>query len=110
MKVSQKISHNHSPAVLGMAMIAGFGLILLVTALALGVIGGAAADGNLIGLLFIVGLGMFFAGIAGWFGLTQPHRHFDDINVPAEDDHHGHDEDHDEHAIIPAEEGHSAHH
>ncbi|MEZ4666809.1 MAG: hypothetical protein R3E39_02615 [Anaerolineae bacterium] len=103
MRVSNKISWNHSPAVLGMSMIAGLGVILVVTALAVGVIQGTSADGNAIGLLFAVGVGLFVFGAGGWYALTQPQRHFDDINVPL-DDGHGHAAHSDEHAIVPAEE------
>lgn len=99
MKVSEKISPNHSPAVLGMSLIAGLGVILMVLALAIGVVQGSAADSNTIGLLFVGGIAFFLVGAAGWYGLSQPTHHFDDINVPMDDGHHGHDE----HAIVPAE-------
>ncbi len=102
MKVSEKISWNHSPAVLGMSMIAGLGVVLIVIALGIGVVQGAQADGNQIGLIVITGLGLFILGAGGWFGLTQPQKHFDDINVPLDDGHHGHDT----HAIIPADDNH----
>jgi len=113
-KVSEKISWNHSPAVLGMSMIAGLGVILIVLALGIGVIQGSAADSNTVGITFISGIGLFILGAVGWFGLTQPQKHFDDINQPLDDGSHGHaahTEVHDEHAIIPAAESHpTAHH
>lgn len=98
MKVTEKISRDANPAVLVTAMIAGLGVILAVVALALGVVQG---DPNTTGLLLAAGLALFVLGLAGWIGLVQPHKHFDDINVPAPDDHH-HDEHHAEHAIEPA--------
>ncbi len=104
MKVSQKISHNHNPLVLVMSMVAGLGVILIMTALAVGVIQGSAADSTAIGLLFVGGLALFLVGAAFWYGLTQPQRHFDDISVPLDDGHHGHSEPHDEQAIVPAGE------
>ncbi|MBI1278015.1 MAG: hypothetical protein GC179_07800 [Anaerolineaceae bacterium] len=111
MKVSEKISWNHSPAVLGMSMIAGLGVILIVIALAVGVVQGAAADSNSIGIAFISGIALFVLGAVGWFGLTQPQKHFDDINQPLDDGSHGHAETHDEHAIVPAPESHpTVHH
>lgn len=111
MKVSEKISWNHSPAVFGMSLIAGFGIVLILTALSIGVIQGSAADSNGIGIAFLTGLALFVLGAIGWFGLTQPQRHFDDINKPLEDDHHGHSTSRDNHAIVPADEAHPvAHH
>ena len=106
MKVSEKISWNHSPTVLGMSMIAGLGLILVITALAIGVIQGTAADSNTVAVTFVSGIGLFLIGAVGWFGLTQPQRHFDDINQPLDDGSHGHSEPHDDHAIVPAAESH----
>lgn len=106
MKVSEKISWNHSPAVLGMSMIAGLGVILIVIALGIGVIQGSAADSSGIALAFITGIGLFVIGAVGWFGLTQPQRHFDDINQPLDDGHHGHSEPHEVHAIVPTSESH----
>ncbi len=100
MKVSEKISQNHSPAVLGMAMIAGLGVILMVLALAIGVVQGNTADSGAIGLLFVGGIAYFLVGAGGWYGLARPTQHFDDINVPMDDGHHGHNE----HAIVPAEQ------
>lgn len=100
MKVSEKISRNSSLAVLGMSLIAGLGVILMALALATGVIQGNAADSSAIGLLFVSGIALFLIGAGGWFALAQPSRHFDDINVPMDEGHHGHDE----HAIVPAEQ------
>jgi hypothetical protein len=99
-KVSEKISQNHSPAVLGLAMIAGLGVILIVLALAIGVVQGNAADSTTIGLLFVSGIALFLLGAGGWYGVTQPQKHFDDINVPMDEFPHGHNE----HAIVPAEQ------
>jgi ABC-type nickel/cobalt efflux system permease component RcnA len=79
---------------IGMALVAGLGVILMITALSVGVIGGSTADTNLMGLLFAAGIALFILGLAAWIGLAQPQKHFDDINRPAADEHHGH---HDEH-------------
>jgi hypothetical protein len=91
-KVSEKISANHSPIVLGVAMVAGLGVILMIIALGVGVILGAAANSNTVGLLFAAGLVLFILGAVAWFAVVQPQKHFDDINKPAADDHHGHTE------------------
>ncbi|MCU0498654.1 MAG: hypothetical protein MUF87_14985 [Anaerolineae bacterium] len=76
---------------LSMSLIAGGGVVLMITALAIGVINGQS---SLIGILFIGGLLAFIAGTAAWFGLVQPHKNFDDINRPL---YHG--EHHDDHAV-----------
>lgn len=88
-------SNNHSAVILGLSFCAGIGLTLMILALAIGVIEAEAADNQLMLLLFVGGLVAFIAGVVGWFGVVQPHRHFDDINIPAPDEHH-----HDEHAIV----------
>lgn len=80
---------------LGLSLLTGLGLTLMLTALAAGVILGDSADGDTIGLLFIGGISLFIVGAIAWGGVVQPWAHFDDINVPKEDDHHGHD-DHEE--------------
>ncbi|HEX2905864.1 MAG TPA: hypothetical protein VHO69_03335 [Phototrophicaceae bacterium] len=85
MKVTQKISRDANPAVLGLALVAGLGVILAIIALADGVIQG---NSDFTGLLLVAGLLLFILGVGGWFGLVQPYRHFDDINVPAPDEHH----------------------
>lgn len=80
---------------LSLAMVAGGGVVLMMVALAIGVINGESA-GNAVGLLFGIGLLALIVGAAAWVGVVQPHKHFDDINVPAADDH-GHGHEHDEH-------------
>lgn len=78
---------------LGLAMLAGTGLILMISAGGLGVIEGAEADMDIIGLLFTGGLALFISGIVAWAGVVRPWENFDDINVPHYTGHH-HDEDH----------------
>lgn len=82
----------------GLAMIAGTGLTIMIVALALGVIQAAESTNN-IGGIFTLGLILFIAGVLGWVAVTQPYKHFDDIN---EAHYHGHDH-HEEHAIVMAE-------
>ncbi len=74
------------PALL--AFTAGLGLTLMAVALALGAIQGSTADSGAIGLTFAVGLVLFVLGFAGWIGIVQPHKHFDDINIPQDTGHH----------------------
>lgn len=94
---------------LGFSFLAGLGILLMIIALAVGVITGssttetATSSSSTITLLFIAGLLALIAGAAAWIGVTQPFRNFDNINVPADDDAHGHahdtmTEDPDEHA------------
>jgi H+/gluconate symporter-like permease len=103
-KVSQRISTNHSPIVLGVSMVAGLGVTLMIIALGVGVIQGAEASSSTIGLLFAAGLVLFILGAVAWFAVVQPQKHFDDINKPAEDEHHGHG--HTETAIVEHGEHH----
>jgi hypothetical protein len=89
LKVTEKISRNGSMTVLGLAMLAGLGVVLMMTALAIGVIQGSAADSSAVGLFFAGGLVLFILGAAGWFAVVQPQKHFDDINIPMDTGHHG---------------------
>jgi hypothetical protein len=68
------------PAIL--AFTAGLGLTVMAVSLALGAIQGSAANSGAIGLGFAAGLAAFILGFVGWIGIVQPHKHFDDINVP----------------------------
>lgn len=103
--------HGHPssrPLTFGLALTAGAGLILMILALAFGVVQGEAADGTIIGLTFAAGLALLIVGIGGWVAVVQPFEHFDDINVPQYTGHHdAHHElpsgEEEEHAIIPHE-------
>ena len=83
-----RTKHTNNPLTFGLALTAGLGIILMITALALGVIQGAAADANALGLLLVAGLIVFIVGLAGWVAVVQPYRNFDDINVPKDTGHH----------------------
>jgi hypothetical protein len=89
-KVSQKISTDHRPIVWLVSLVAGLGVTLMIVALGVGVIQSETSDNNSIGMLFAAGLILFVLGSAAWYGVVQPQKHFDDINLPAEDEHHGH--------------------
>jgi hypothetical protein len=93
-RVLEKINASGNPVILGLALIAGLGFILMMFALGIGVIQGSAADSNAIGLFFAVGLALFVIGAVGWFATARPDKHFDDINVPQYSGHH--DEPHDD--------------
>ncbi|MCB9453436.1 MAG: hypothetical protein H6672_18550 [Anaerolineaceae bacterium] len=96
MRTSEKISTNHHPMVLVVSLVAGLGFILMTLSLGVGVIQGSAADANTIGLVFAGGLLLLILGSVSWFAIVQPHKHFDDINVPQYTGHH-HEEHHDDH-------------
>jgi hypothetical protein len=89
------------PLAFGLSLTAGAGLILMMLALAFGVVQGDAANGSIIGLTFVGGLVLFLLGIGGWLAVVQPFKNFDDINQPQYTGHH--DEHHEETAIIPHE-------
>lgn len=93
-----RTKHTKNPLVLGFGLTAGLGIILMIVALAFGVSAGAEADNSLISLLFVGGVALFVLGLAAWFFVVQPHKHFDNIDVPAEAEHH-----HEPHEIVPAE-------
>lgn len=93
-------------ATFGLSLSAGFGLILIIVALAISVVIGETAA-YLVSGAIAVGLVLMVIGIGGWLIVVQPWRHFDDINQPL-DDGHGHAaEPHAEQAMVPA--GDSAH-
>lgn len=110
MKTTQKVSRTGNPVEWGLALAAGLGLILMMVALAWGVVGGANASTSPIGMLFATGLAILIIGAGGWLAVAQPYKHFDDINVPAD---HG-TAAHDDHAIVAHEStevtSHEAHH
>lgn len=93
------------PIPFGLALTSGTGLVLMMIALAVGVVQGDAANGSVIGLTFASGLALLILGLVGWLAVVQPFKHFDDINVPQYTGHHeeAHDAQHDEAAIIPHE-------
>ncbi|RMG88260.1 MAG: hypothetical protein D6712_03955 [Chloroflexi bacterium] len=76
--------------ILALAFTSGIGFVIMMLAFAAGVIG--AMDENSFGLWLLFGFILFVGGIGGWFGVVQPHKHFDDINVPMYHGHHEEDE------------------
>lgn len=97
-KVLSKLNATGNPTILGMAMVAGLGFILMMIALGAGVIQGDSADSSAIGLFFAAGLALFILGLIGWFATARPDKHFDDINVPQYTGHHEGDHHDDAHA------------
>lgn len=95
---------NRPSVIMGLAFCAGIGLVLMVIALGIGAVQGSEANLTTVNLTFAGGLVLLVAGSIGWFAIVQPQRHFDDINQPAEDEHHGHTAHADDHAIVAVDE------
>lgn len=76
---------------INLSMVGGLGITMMIVAATIGVIGGAELDAqstNLVGLAMVAGLLLLITAIAFWAGLVRPFEKFDDINVPAEPEHH----------------------
>ena len=99
--MSNYVRRTSNPLSLGLALIAGTGLTIMIIALALGVLQAAESTNN-IGGIFTLGLILLIAGVLGWVAVTQPYKHFDDINEPHYHGHDHHEEAHDDHAIVVA--------
>lgn len=96
--MSNEIQHPPVSGIsLGLSFIGGAGLILMIVVAGFGVVAGESADTAFATLLFGAGAAAMISAIVAWFAIVQPHKHFDDINVPLEAEPH-HD---DEHAIVP---------
>jgi hypothetical protein len=80
-----------NPLSFGLALTAGIGLIVMLTALAVGVVQGASADGRVIGFTFVTGLTLLALGFVGWLVIVRPFERFDDINVPKDMGHGEHE-------------------
>lgn len=101
--MSNEIKHPPVSGIsLGLAFIGGAGLTLMMVVAGFGVVAGESADTTLATLLFLAGAAALISAIVAWFAIVQPHKHFDDINIPLEEEHHHGDED--EHAIVPHDE------
>jgi hypothetical protein len=81
-----------SPLNVFLAVVGGIGLTLMSFALGIGVIGGANAAMGTFNFMFFGGLFLLIGASIGWFGAAQPHKHFDDINVPQYTGHDHHDD------------------
>ncbi len=76
---------------INLSMVGGLGITLVIVAATIGVIGGASLDAqstNLIGLAVVAGILLLIVAIGFWAGIVRPFENFDDINVPAEPEHH----------------------
>ncbi len=75
----------------GLAMVGGLGLTLMMLGAGIGVIYGTALDAEAthsLGLMIVAGLLLLVLAIGFWLGWARPFEGFDDINLPAEPEHH----------------------
>lgn len=72
-------------------MLGGVGMTLMMLGASIGVIYGSALDAaatHSLGLAIVIGLVLLVLAIGLWLGWVRPFERFDDINVPAEAEHH----------------------
>lgn len=75
----------------GLAMVGGVGMTMMMLGASIGVIYGAALDAEAtrsLGLMIVGGLLLLILAIGFWLGWLRPFERFDDINIPAEPEHH----------------------
>lgn len=75
----------------GLAMLGGVGMTVMILGASVGVIYGAALSADethSLGLAIVVGLLLLLLATGLWLGWVRPFERFDDINVPAEAEHH----------------------
>ena len=75
----------------GLAMVGGVGMTMMMLGASIGVIYGTALDAEAthsLGLMIVIGLLLLFLAIGFWLGWVRPFERFDDINIPAEPEHH----------------------
>lgn len=73
---------------IALAFLIGLGMLLMIAAGLVGATFGAAANAATYGILFVLGLLTFLAGIGLWIAIGKPWEQFDDINVPKDGGHH----------------------
>ncbi|MXV92944.1 MAG: hypothetical protein F4Z94_05810 [Chloroflexi bacterium] len=74
-----------------LAMVGGLGMTLMIASASIGVVFGADLDAEAthgLGLLLVAGLFLMVLAIGFWLGWVRPFQRFDDINIPAEAEHH----------------------
>jgi hypothetical protein len=96
-KYDFKITSN--PLMFGLALAGGTGITLIIVALGAGVLYPDAPN-TLLNLGLFSGIALLVLSIIAWAGVTQPFRHFDDIDQPLDD---GHGHGHASTAIVPAD-------
>jgi ABC-type nickel/cobalt efflux system permease component RcnA len=107
--VSRDINARFSLTV-AFAFVAGTGVVLMMLAGAIGVIQGASANNDLLGLMFMAGTAFLIVGGVAWTGIIRPWEDYPSVTegffeVTPAPQHAHHDDDADHHA----EAHHSAH-
>lgn len=88
---SDNVTRPSKLTLYGLAMVGGVGMTLMMLGASIGVIYGAALDGEAthsLGLMIVAGLLLLIVAIGFWLGWVRPFERFDDINIPAEPEHH----------------------
>ncbi len=85
MSARGKLTHEE----IALAFLIGGGFTLMMIAGGMGVAVGEEANAATFGMLFLLGLVAFIAGVAIWMVVVRPWTQFDDINVPKDAGHHG---------------------
>jgi hypothetical protein len=75
----QRDINAQNPLTLTFAFVAGLGLTLMIAAAAIGVIQGAEADSDLLGLLFLGGTAGLIIGGVAWAGIVRPWEAFPSV-------------------------------
>ena len=57
-------------------------LLMIVSGLVGAMLSAASTSGSMYGILFLLGLLTFLAGLGLWIAIGKPWEQFDDINVP----------------------------
>lgn len=86
--MATETSRASQSVVVGLAFVAGAGLTLMVIVAGVGAVQADSASPETLGLAFALGVALLVGGIGGWLAVVRPFTHFDDINVPAPDEHH----------------------
>jgi hypothetical protein len=97
---TEDIKHSNTdgmpPLQSGLSFLGNIGIIIIVVAFVIGV-ADPTANSAAVGLLVLSGIACLLGAIFAWIFVVQPHKHFDDINVPQYTGHH-HEEAHDDSA------------
>lgn len=96
---------------LGLALLAGVGMVILLIVGGIGVIEGPNANDDTFGVLSLVGLMLFIGGTIGWAAVARPWERFPDVTEgyydKPEPTAHDDDEHHDGQDALPENTAHN---
>lgn len=102
-----QLTYPRNNITLGLALVGGIGVTLMIAAGAIGVVDGAQADNEIVGLLFWSGTAAVVAAMSGWMVATRPWEIFPSVTegyYDTSEEAAGHSHDEDDHApALPAE-------